>query len=178
MVWLRVIGIVGPARSWLCADVGSIPVVSRQADGKGARARGRAGALRCPEDAEVGRFMKDEQKKKAQNGAGEKAKEAQNQEERERDKGRELAGRQTTLVWLRLIGIVVVDGSVLSAGVGSIPGAAREADGKGARGRGRAGALRCPGDAEAGRFMKDEQKKKAQNGAGEKAKEAQPGRDR
>ena len=143
---------MGRGRFGLWADVGSIPGAAREADGKGARGRGRAGALRCPEDAEAGRFMKDEQKKKAQNGAGEKAKEAQNQEEiereRERDKDREPAGRQTTLVWLRLIGIVVVDGSMLSAGVGSIPGAAREADGKGARGRGRAGALRCPEDAE------------------------------
>ena len=64
MVWLRVIGIVGRARCGLWADVGSIPGVAREADGKGARGRGRAGALRCPEDAEAGRFIKDKQRKK------------------------------------------------------------------------------------------------------------------
>ena len=61
---MRLSGIVGLAWSRLYADVGSIPGVAREADGKGARGRGRAGALRCPEDAEAGRFMKDEHMKK------------------------------------------------------------------------------------------------------------------
>ena len=63
---MRLSGIVGLAWSRLYADVGSIPGVAREADGKGARGRGRAGALRCPEDAEAGRFIKDEQRTKAQ----------------------------------------------------------------------------------------------------------------
>ena len=102
---MRLSGIVGLAWSRLYADVGSIPGVAREADGKGARGRGRAGALRCPEDAEAGRFIKDEQRKKAQKRAREKGREGGTEDERETEREREretgrhrqAAGRQTPL---------------------------------------------------------------------------------
>ena len=65
------------------------PAAARGADGKCAGRRGRPGALRCPEDADAGRFIIERQRKSAQNIAGEKAKEKQNQTGRERDRERE-----------------------------------------------------------------------------------------
>ena len=96
MFWMRLSGIVGLACSRLYADVGSIPGVAREADGKGARGRGRAGALRCPEDAEAGRFIKGEQRKKAQKRAREKGREGQRKREREKER-RGDKDRQTPL---------------------------------------------------------------------------------
>ena len=58
---------------------------AREADGKGARGRGRAGALRCPEDAEAGRFIKDKQRKRRKKRAREKGREGQRKRERERE---------------------------------------------------------------------------------------------
>ena len=86
---MRLSGIVGLAWSRLYADVGSIPGVAREADGKGARGRGRAGALRCPEDAEAGRFIKDKQRKRRKKRAREKGREGQRKRERERERERE-----------------------------------------------------------------------------------------
>ena len=94
---MRLSGIVGLAWSRLYADVGSIPGVAREADGKGARGRGRAGALRCPEDAEAGRFIKDEQRKKARKRAREKGREGQRKRERERERERD--GETKTGSW-------------------------------------------------------------------------------
>ena len=92
MVWLRLSGILGKDGVGLWADVGSIPGAARKADGKGARGRGRAGALRCLEDAEAGRFIKDEQRKKAQKRAREKGREGHRKREREgRERGRQRA---------------------------------------------------------------------------------------
>ena len=95
MFWMRLSGIVGLAWSRLYADVGSIPGVAREADGKGARGRGRAGALRCPEDAEAGRFIKDEQRKKRK-----KEQERKGGRDRGRERERKRDGETKTGPWL------------------------------------------------------------------------------